>query len=107
MAEAGTVAVLLPGAFYTLRETQAPPVRSLRDLGVHIALATDSNPGTSPLTSLLMTMNQGATLFGLTVDACLAGVTRAAARALGRPAGRASVEEGCMNGNISGFDLVF
>lgn len=83
MAEAGTVAVLLPGAFYTLRETQAPPVKALREAGTHIALATDSNPGTSPLTSLLMTMNMGATLFGLTVDECLSGVTREAARALG------------------------
>src|SRR5690606_11335573 len=83
MAEAGTVAVLLPGAFYTLRETQAPPVKALREAGTHIALATDSNPGTSPLTSLLMAMNMGATLFGLTVDECLAGVTREAARALG------------------------
>nr|CAD6428348.1 imidazolonepropionase [Rhizobium sp. Q54] len=83
MAEAGTVAVLLPGAFYTLRERQAPPVKALREAGAHIALATDSNPGTSPLTSLLLTMNMAATLFGLTVDECLAGVTREAARALG------------------------
>jgi imidazolonepropionase len=83
MAAAGTVAVLLPGAFYTLREKQAPPVKALREAGVHIALATDSNPGTSPLTSLLLTMNMGATLFGLTVEECLAGVTREAARALG------------------------
>ena len=83
MARAGTVAVLLPGAFYTLREKQAPPVKALREAGAHIALATDSNPGTSPLTSLLMTMNMGATLFGLTVEECLAGVTREAARALG------------------------
>ncbi|MCB5203204.1 imidazolonepropionase [Neorhizobium sp. T786] len=83
MAEAGTVAVLLPGAFYTLREKQAPPVKALREAGAHIALATDSNPGTSPLTSLLMTMNMGATLFGLTVEECLAGVTREGARALG------------------------
>lgn len=83
MAEAGTVAVLLPGAFYTLREKQAPPVKALREASAHIALATDSNPGTSPLTSLLMTMNMGATLFGLTVEECLAGVTREGARALG------------------------
>ena len=84
MAKAGTVAVLLPGAFYFLRETKLPPVDILRRLSVPIALATDCNPGTSPLTSLLLTMNMGATLFGLTVSECLAGVTREAARALGR-----------------------
>lgn len=82
LAQAGTVAVLLPGAFYTLREKQLPPIKALRDAGASIALATDSNPGTSPLTSLLMTMNMGATLFGLTVDECLASVTREAAKAL-------------------------
>ena len=84
LARAGTVAVLLPGAFYMLRETQAPPVASLRRHGVPIALATDCNPGTSPLTSLLLAMNMGATLFRLTVAECLAGVTREAARALGK-----------------------
>ena len=84
MAAAGTVAVLLPGAFYFLRETKKPPVDLFRKHGVKLALATDSNPGTSPLTSLLLTLNMGATLFGLTVDECLAGVTREAARALGR-----------------------
>ncbi len=83
MAQSGTVAVLLPGAFYTLRETKLPPVQGLRDAGVPIALATDSNPGTSPLTSLLLTMNMGATLFRMTPAECLAGVTRNAARALG------------------------
>lgn len=83
MAASGTVAVLLPGAFYTLRETKLPPVQALRDAGVPIALATDCNPGTSPLTSLLLTMNMGATLFRLTPAECLAGVTRNAARALG------------------------
>ncbi|AYF00268.1 imidazolonepropionase [Paracoccus yeei] len=83
MAASGTVAVLLPGAFYTLRETQLPPVGALRDAGVPIALATDCNPGTSPLTSLLLAMNMGATLFRLTPAECLAGVTRNAARALG------------------------
>ena len=80
MAAAGVVAVLLPGAFYFLRETQRPPVDLLRRHGVPIALATDCNPGTSPLTSLLLTMNMGATLFGLTVDECVAGITREAAR---------------------------
>ena len=84
MARAGTVAVLLPGAFYMLRETQLPPVAALRRHGAAIAIATDCNPGTSPLTSLLLTMNMAATLFRLTVDECLAGVTRNAARALGR-----------------------
>lgn len=83
MARAGTVAVLLPGAFYFLRETQKPPVELFRKHGVRMALATDCNPGTSPLTSLLMVLNMGATLFRLTVDECLSGVTREAARALG------------------------
>ncbi|HRO10316.1 amidohydrolase family protein, partial [Amaricoccus sp.] len=85
MAASSTVAVLLPGAFYTLRETRLPPVQALREAGVPIALATDCNPGTSPLTSLLLTMNMGATLFRLTPAECLAGVTRNAARALGLP----------------------
>ena len=84
MAHAGTVAVLLPGAFYVLREKQLPPVEAFRKHNVPLALATDSNPGTSPVTSLLLTMNMAATLFRLTVDECLAGVTRNAARALGR-----------------------
>ncbi|MFT4115206.1 imidazolonepropionase [Bradyrhizobium sp.] len=83
MAKAGTVAVLLPGAFYFIRETQKPPVDAFRKHGVHMALATDCNPGSSPLTSLLLTMNMGATLFRLTVAECLAGVTREGARALG------------------------
>lgn len=83
MATSGTVAVLLPGAFYTLRETKLPPVQGLRDAGVPMALATDCNPGTSPLTSLLLTMNMGATLFRMTPSECLAGVTTHAARALG------------------------
>jgi imidazolonepropionase len=84
MATAGTVAVLLPGAFYFLRETQKPPVDLLRKHGVPIAISSDCNPGTSPLTSLLLTMNMAATFFRLTVDECLLGVTRQAARALGR-----------------------
>lgn len=84
MATAGTVAVLLPGAFYFLRETQKPPVDLLRKHGVPIAISSDSNPGTSPLTSLLLTLNMAATFFRLTVDECLLGVTRQAARALGR-----------------------
>ena len=84
MARAGTVAVLLPGAYYFTRDTHLPPVQGLRAAGVPIALATDSNPGTSPLTSPLLAMNMGATLFRLTVAECIAGFTREAARALGR-----------------------
>ncbi len=83
MAAAGTVAVLLPGAFYTLHETQVPPIEALREQGVPMALATDCNPGSSPLTSLLLTMNMGCTLFRMTPQEALAGVTRNAARALG------------------------
>ncbi|MFD2738920.1 imidazolonepropionase [Sulfitobacter aestuarii] len=83
MAAAGTVAVILPGAFYTLRETQAPPIAALREHGVPMALATDVNPGSSPLTSLLLTMNMGCTLFRMTPEEALRGVTQHAARALG------------------------
>lgn len=83
MAKSGTVAVLLPGAFYTLRETKYPPIQALREAGVAMALATDCNPGTSPLTSILLTMNMGATLFRMTPAECLRGVTGNAARALG------------------------
>ena len=83
MARAGTVAVLLPGAFYFIRETQKPPVDVFRRHGVPMALATDCNPGSSPLTSLLLAMNMGATLFRMTVAECLTGVTREGARALG------------------------
>jgi imidazolonepropionase len=83
MAAAGTVAVILPGAFYTLRETQAPPIAAFRAQGVPMAVATDCNPGSSPMTSLLLAMNMAATLFRLTPEECLAGVTRHAARALG------------------------
>jgi imidazolonepropionase len=83
MAEAGTVAVLLPGAFYTLRETQQPPVAALRVAGVPMAVATDCNPGSSPLTSLLLTLNMACTLFRLTPEEALAGATRVAAQALG------------------------
>ena len=85
MAAADMVAVLLPGAFYALKETRKPPVQKLRDAGVPIALATDSNPGSSPMTSLLLTMNMGATLFDLTPQECLEGVTINAAKALQLP----------------------
>lgn len=83
MVKAGTTAVLLPTAYYFIRETQLPPIVALRAASVPMALATDCNPGTSPCTSLLLTMNMAATLFRLTVEECLAGVTREAARALG------------------------
>ncbi len=83
LAASGTVAVLLPGAFYTLRETQAPPVAAFRAHGVPMALATDLNPGSSPLGSLLLAMNMGCTLFRLTPEEALRGVTVHAARALG------------------------
>jgi imidazolonepropionase len=83
MARAATVAVMLPGAFYFLRDTQLPPLAALRAAHIPIALATDCNPGTSPLTSLLLAMNLAATLFRMTVEECLIGVTRAGAQALG------------------------
>lgn len=83
LAASGTVAVLLPGAFYAIRETQMPPVAAFRAHGVPMALATDCNPGSSPLTSLLLAMNMGCTLFRLTPEEALRGVTQHAARALG------------------------
>ena len=83
MAKAGTVAVILPGAFYTLRETQMPPIDLLRAAGVPMALATDCNPGSAPMTSLLLAMNMGCTLFRMTPEEALRGVTSHAARALG------------------------
>ncbi|RDK12228.1 imidazolonepropionase [Cupriavidus lacunae] len=83
MAEAGTVAVLLPGAYYFLRDTNLPPIALLRQYGVPMAISTDHNPGTSPVTSLLLMMNMACTLFRLTVPEALAGVTVNAARALG------------------------
>jgi imidazolonepropionase len=83
MAKAGTVAVILPGAFYFLRETQKPPIELLRQYGVPIALATDCNPGSSPTTSPLLMMNMAAILFRLTPEEALSGFTRHAAAALG------------------------
>ena len=83
MARAGTVAVLLPVAFYFLRETRLPPVDLLRRHGIPLAVATDCNPGTSPCTSLLLALNMACTLFRLTPQEALAGATRCAARALG------------------------
>jgi len=83
MAENGTVAVLLPGAFYFLREKQLPPIEALRKAGVHMAVASDCNPGTSPMTSPLAALNMACTLFRLTPEEALAGITREGARALG------------------------
>lgn len=94
MAQSGTVAVMLPGAFYFIRETHKPPIDLFRKHGVPMAVATDCNPGTSPLTSILLAMNMAATLFGVTVDECIAGVTRIAARALGIETETGSLEPG-------------
>ena len=94
MAKAGVVAVLLPGAYYVLKERQAPPVDLMRKHRVPIAVATNSNPGTSPMTSLLLALNMAATLFGLTVDECLASVTRNAACALGLAEETGTLEAG-------------
>lgn len=85
LAQSGTVAVLLPGAFYYLRETQLPPVSALRSHNVPIAIATDLNPGSSPIHSILATMNMACVLFGLTPEEALLGVTVYAAKALGLP----------------------
>ena len=92
MAEHGTVAVLLPGAFYLLRETQRPPVELFRQHGVPMALASDANPGTSPALSLRLMLNMGCTLFGLTPEEALAGVTLWGAKALGLQATHGSLE---------------
>lgn len=94
MAKAGTVAVLLPGAFYILRETKLPPVDLLRRHGVAMAISTDCNPGTSPVTSLLLMLNMACTLFRLTPAEALAGITRQAARALGLQAETGTLEAG-------------
>jgi imidazolonepropionase len=94
LAAAGTVAVLLPGAFYALRDEEKPPVALFRTAGVAMAVATDCNPGSSPLTSLLTAVNMAVILFGLTVDEALAGVTREAARAIGRWDEMGSIEVG-------------
>lgn len=94
MAAAGTVATILPGAYYFIRETQAPPIALFRQHNVAMAVSTDCNPGTSPLTSLLTTMNMAATLFRMTVEECLLGVTRHAATALGRQKDIGTLEAG-------------
>jgi imidazolonepropionase len=94
LARAGTVAVLLPGAFFMLREQRRPPVALLREAGVRMAVATDCNPGTSPLLSILTAMNMAAIQFGLTVDEVIAAVTREAAHALGRQGRLGTLEVG-------------
>jgi len=94
MKAAGTVAVLLPGAYYFTRETKTPPIAALRAAGIPMAVATDCNPGTSPLTSILLAMNMAATLFRMTVDECLAGVTCNAATALGLQNETGTIEVG-------------
>jgi imidazolonepropionase len=104
MGAAGTVAVLLPGAYYFLRETRKPPVEAFRRHGVPMAVATDCNPGTSPLTSLLLAANMAATLFGMTVEECLAGITREAARALGIGDETGTIEPG-KRADLAIFDV--
>ena len=104
MAAASTVAVLLPGAFYYLRQTQIPPVDACREHGVPIALATDVNPGSSPILSLLTILNMGCTLFGLTPEEALAGVTRNAAKALGLGNETGTLEPG-MRADLALWDV--
>ena len=104
LASAGTTAVLLPGAFLTLGETQRPPVAALRDRQVPIAIATDCNPGTSPVCSLRTTMALATSLFRLTPEECLAGVTRNAARALGLGEDRGTLEQG-KRADIAAWDI--
>lgn len=94
LGRAGSVAVMLPGAFYFIRETRVPPIEIFRRHGVAMAVATDCNPGTSPLTSPLLAMNMAATLFRMTVEECLLGVTRHAAAALGRSTEVGTIEPG-------------
>lgn len=94
MAKSGTVAVMLPGAFYFIHETQKPPIDPFRVHGVPMAIATDHNPGTSPLNSLLLAANMAATLFGLTVEECIRGITINAAKALRRQDSIGSIETG-------------
>jgi imidazolonepropionase len=96
LATAGTTAVLLPGAFYFLRETRPPPIQAFRESGVPMAVATDLNPGSSPLNSLLLAMNMACTLFGLTPEEAFRGVTVNGARALGLAGDRGTLEEGKM-----------
>ncbi len=94
MGRAGAVAVILPGAFYTLRETRQPPIEKLRQAGVAMALASDCNPGSAPVTSLLLMLNMACTLFRLTPEEALAGVTRNGAKALGMAGTHGTLEAG-------------
>ena len=94
LQQAGTVAVLLPGAFYFLRETRLPPIEALRRNRVPVALATDNNPGSSPLSSPLLAMNLACTLFRFTPEEALAGLTIHGARALGMQASHGTLEKG-------------
>jgi imidazolonepropionase len=94
LARAGSVATLLPGAFYCLRETQPPPIDALRRAGVPIALASDYNPGSAPVTSLLLVLSMACTLFRLSPEEALAGITRNAARALGLAESRGTLQVG-------------
>jgi imidazolonepropionase len=94
MAESGTVAVMLPGAFYFIHETQKPPIDHFRRYGVPMAIATDHNPGTSPLNSLLLAANMSATLFGMTVEECIRGITINAAKALRKQDDVGTIEPG-------------
>ncbi|MBJ7418052.1 MAG: imidazolonepropionase [Niveispirillum sp.] len=94
MAQSGTVAVMLPGAYYFTRDTKLPPIDLFRTHGVPMAVATDCNPGTAPLTSLLLSLNMAATLFRMSVEECLLGATRVAAKALGRHADIGTLEAG-------------
>jgi imidazolonepropionase len=104
LADSGTAAVLLPGAYLTLNEQQPPPVGELRDSGVPVAIATDCNPGTSPLCSIHFAMGLASRLFALTPEQCLAGVTREAARALGLGHDRGTLEAG-KRADIAAWDL--
>jgi len=104
LSEAGSVAVLLPGAFLTLGETQRPPIDELREHGVPIAVATDSNPGTSPIVSLQTSMSLATSLFKLTPEECLAGATREAARALNLGNDRGTLETG-KRADIAEWDI--
>ncbi len=104
MARAGTVAVLLPGAFYALRETKVPPIAAIRELGVPMAVSTDCNPGTSPATSLVLMLNMACTLFRLSPEEALAGATVHAARALGLT-DRGTLDDG-QRADIAMWDVV-
>ncbi|MGB1319780.1 MAG: imidazolonepropionase [Vibrio gallaecicus] len=104
LANSNTVATLLPGAFYFLRETQLPPIQLLREKDIPMAIATDFNPGTSPFADLTLMMNMGCTLFGLTPEEALRGVTCHAAKAIGHPQTRGRLEVG-MEADISIWDI--